>query len=124
MACQLVNFRLITNSETRRLKITNLFDDSRDRTISIPYRGLVLLRFEKSLHLGPDSNAVVIRVLKIINPIQLADPTSPDIYVPIPEAERLFLHRKNGQVVVRSWEMNDDSSLVGSALRILPSIHK
>ncbi|KAG6871823.1 hypothetical protein C0995_016112 [Termitomyces sp. Mi166 len=124
MSMRVVTFRLVTASKVCGMKLTKLFADHREayRTDDpYPYQGRLLLRFERSTlaqHHG--TRDVVLRVLKVLDPITLNNPAY-DAYVPLPEAGTLLLLRKLSEVFVLSWNLEDENDQVSSALQILPS---
>ncbi|KAG6828628.1 hypothetical protein H0H92_007220 [Tricholoma furcatifolium] len=126
MSLHNMRFRLLTPSDVRYMLLVDLFVDTREfQTHDVrpcPYKGRLLVRFERStlpIHIG--TNTVVLRVLKILEPITFNIPTY-DVYIPLPEAGKLLLCRKYSDLLVRTWDLDDETNHVASALKILPSL--
>ncbi|KAG6853273.1 hypothetical protein C0991_005544 [Blastosporella zonata] len=116
-----LNFRAITATQVRTMSLRQFFVDFREQAFLLAYKGRLLLRFERSKLLDhAETNTVVLRVLKILDPIKFNIPGY-DAYIPLPQAGGLLLMRKSSRVGVRSWDLDDETDPVSLALRILPS---
>ncbi|KAG6908845.1 hypothetical protein DXG01_003011 [Tephrocybe rancida] len=119
LAERALTFRTLTANEARTMMLKDLFTDRRE--LETPYKGRILLRFERSLFPHHGTNKVVLRVLDILDPVELNNPMY-DGHVPIPVVDQLLLKRRWSQVLVRSWDLEDNTNKVAYALKILPSI--
>ncbi|KAG6860434.1 hypothetical protein C0995_011202 [Termitomyces sp. Mi166 len=111
-----VRFSFISADQVRRVKIGPMFNDS--AVSSNPYTGRLLLRFEQStLPEHVKGNFVVLRVLKILEPIKLVDPNY-NKRLPIPRVGELVTKTNHDY---RSYNLDDKTCSV-RGLKYLPSI--
>ncbi|KAH0585790.1 hypothetical protein H2248_007082 [Termitomyces sp. 'cryptogamus'] len=98
--------------------LVNTFFDSRRSKLATPYTGRIVVCFERStLPEHARGNFVVLRVLKILDPIALVDPDY-DMHVPMPRVGSLLFTTRNR---VCSYNL-DESRKLSVVLKRLPSI--
>ncbi|KAG5652724.1 hypothetical protein H0H81_003975 [Sphagnurus paluster] len=89
-SCDMLRILTLRGSGLVRVKSVTVFKDSRGKIMAAPYTGRILVRFERSTlpdHAGID--AIVARVFKILEPIQVVVPNY-DMRLPIPEEGSLL----------------------------------
>ncbi|KAH0585799.1 hypothetical protein H2248_007090 [Termitomyces sp. 'cryptogamus'] len=92
--------------------------DRRNYKYVYPYTGRIVVRFERStLQQHAGGNFLVLRVLKILDPITPADPDY-DMYLPMPRVGSLVVVANNR---VRSFDLDEGNSRLGN-LKYLPSL--
>ncbi|GLB43324.1 hypothetical protein LshimejAT787_1302250 [Lyophyllum shimeji] len=97
LGCWNLTLRVFGPSSISHVSVQRLFMDFRASHQSLPYSGRVLLRFERSTLPEHDgTNTLVIRVLKVLEPIKCRIPGY-DMRLPIPEAGKLVETYKAGR---------------------------
>ncbi|KAG6888525.1 hypothetical protein C0995_007637 [Termitomyces sp. Mi166 len=118
MSCRAHGLTFVLPNQLRYASLLAPFSDGRGYKTGIhPYTGRILVRFERStLQEHEGGNFVVIRVLKILDPINLVDPHY-DMYLPVPRVGSLLVNGRN-----EAYSRDLDKPHPMSSLKYLPSV--
>jgi hypothetical protein len=115
---------IITEQGMESIRFAGPFYEASKGRRRIPYTGSALVRFERSTlpkHKG--TRTVVLRILKIITPVQCVIPLYDGNVLPPKEGElhQRYPYRKDSAVACEVWSLNIDKNVInmGRALRLL-----